>query len=179
MTDDNNFEEVYQQYKALVYNVCLNYLLNANDAQDVAQEVFIKVYKQLHQFDAKQASIKTWIYRIAINTALDFLKAKKTKKRFGFLVSIFDTDAPQLESKSLHVDHPGIQLEQKEALEKLMKIIYELPENQKTAIILSKIEGLPQQEVAVLMDKSVKAVESLIQRAKDTIGKKLERIEGT
>lgn len=113
MAENNNFEQIYQQYKGLVYNVCLNYVLNADDAQDVAQEVFIKVYKQLHQFDAKQASIKTWIYRIAINANLDFLKAKKTKKRFGFLISIFDSESPQLESKSLHVDHPGIQLEQK------------------------------------------------------------------
>lgn len=99
MTDNNDFEQIYKQYKELVYNVCLNYVLNTDDAQDVAQEVFIKVYKQLHQFDAKQASIKTWIYRIAINASLDFLKAMKTKKRFGFLVSIFDTKAPQLEGK--------------------------------------------------------------------------------
>lgn len=178
MNNEINFEQIYQQYKGLMYNVCLNYVLNTNDAQDVAQEVFIKAYKQLYKFDANQASIKTWIYRIAINSSLDFLKAKKTKKRFGFLVSIFDTESLQLEAKSLHVDHSGIQLEQKEALERLLKIIYELPETQKTAIILSKIEGLPQQEVAALMDKSVKAVESLIQRAKDTIEKKLERTEG-
>ncbi|EOR94466.1 RNA polymerase, ECF-type sigma factor [Arcticibacter svalbardensis MN12-7] len=79
---------------------------------------------------------------------------------------------------AVEVDHPGIQTENKEAIENLLKIIYQLPENQKTAIILSKIEDRPQKEVADIMKTSVKAVESLLQRAKQTIQKKLTESEG-
>jgi RNA polymerase sigma-70 factor (ECF subfamily) len=152
-------------------------VLNAEDAQDVSQEVFVKIYKQIEQFNAEKASVKTWIYRIAINASLDFLKAKKTKKRFGFLVSLFGTEDSSVAYEMPTIDHPGIQLEQKEATKRLMKIIHELPETQKTAIILTKIEGLPQQEVADLMDKSVKSIESLVQRAKITIAKKIAETE--
>lgn len=172
------FESVYNEYKNLVYNVCLHYVLNKEDAQDVAQEVFVKIHHNLSQYNPETASLKTWIYRISINQSLDFLKAKKTKKRFGFLTSLFHPDSDELIKDVAKVSHPGITMEDKEGLEELLLIIQALPENQKTAIILSKIEDRPQKEVAEIMNISVKAVESLLQRAKQMIGKKLEEHEG-
>lgn len=158
--------------------MCLHYVLSGEDAQDITQEVFVKVHQNYHQFDASKASVKTWIFRIAINQSLDFLKSKKTKKRFGFVCSLFyqGTSEPINEIKS--IDHPGIAAEDKEAIDTLLRIIYALPENQKTAIILSKIEDRPQKEVAEIMNTSLKAVESLLQRAKQTIQKKLTDTEG-
>ena len=158
--------------------MCLHYVLNAEDAQDITQEVFVKVYQKYHQYDASAASLKTWICRIAINHSLDFLKSKKTKKRFAFISAIFYPDTLDPINEALNINHPGIETEDKEALKNLLAIIYTLPENQKTAIILCKIEDRQQQEVAEIMNTSVKAVESLLQRAKQNIQKKLTDSEG-
>ena len=178
MMNENKFEAVYNENKNLVYNLCLHYVLNPEDAQDITQEIFVKIYQRYHQYDAAAASFKTWICRITINHSLDFLKAKKTKKRFGFLTSLFHPETNEPIASTLHVNHPGVATEDKEGLENLLRIIYSLPENQKTAIILNKIEDRPQKEVADIMNTSVKAVESLLQRAKQTIAKKLKDTEG-
>jgi RNA polymerase sigma-70 factor, ECF subfamily len=178
MIAELKFEEFYNGHKNLVYNMCLHYVLNAEDAQDITQEVFVKVYQRYHQYNEEAASLKTWICRIAINHCLDFLKAKKSKKRFGFLSSLFYPDSNEPINDAIIINHPGIETEDKEALQNLLQIIYTLPENQKTAIILSKIEDRPQKEVAEIMNISLKAVEALLQRAKQNIQKKLTNTEG-
>jgi RNA polymerase sigma-70 factor, ECF subfamily len=178
MTNDAHFENLYNEYKNTVFNICLHYVLNAEDAQDITQETFVKVYQRQHQFNAEAASLKTWICRIAINNCLDFLKAKKSKKRFGFLSTLFHTDSNEPIKDAIDINHPGIETEDKEALKRLLQIIYSLPDNQKTAIILTKIEDRPQKEVAEIMNISLKAVESLLQRAKQTIQKKITDSEG-
>ncbi len=178
MPDELQFETLYNEHKKLVYNLCLQYVLNAEDAQDITQEVFVKVYQHYHQYNPAAASLKTWIYRIAINQCLDFLKARKTKKRFGFISALFQQGSNEPVEGTGHINHPGIESENKEALQNLLQIIQSLPENQQTAIILSKIEDRPQKEVAEIMNTSVKAVESLLQRAKQTIQKKLTASEG-
>ncbi len=178
MLSDQQFESIYNEYKNLVFNMCLHYVLNPEDAADITQEVFVKVHQRYAQYDASSASLKTWICRIAINHSLDFLKAKKTKKRFGFISALFHPETNEPIDSALQINHPGIVTEDKEGLKNLLLIIYALPENQKTAIILSKIEDRSQKEVAEIMNTSLKAVESLIQRAKQTIQKKLTETEG-
>jgi RNA polymerase sigma-70 factor, ECF subfamily len=178
MKNEPEFESVYNEHKNIVFNICLHYLLNREDAGDITAEVFVKVYQRYHQYNAGNASLKTWICRIAINQCLDFLKAKKTKKRFGFLSSLFHQHSNEPISDAVAFDHPGVDAENKEALQNLLQIIYTLPENQKTAIILNKIEDRPQKEVAEIMNMSVKAVESLLQRAKQSIQKKLTGSKG-
>jgi RNA polymerase sigma-70 factor (ECF subfamily) len=106
---------------------------------------------------------------------LHHLRKKKTKKRLGFVLSIFafqDTyPSPQLTD----IQHPGIAAEDKEAIHQLLHIINTLPEAQKTAIILAKIESRSQKEVAEIMGITIKAVESLLQRAKTNLSKKIHR----
>ena len=167
------FEQIYKGYKNLVYNLCLHYVLNPEDAQDITQEVFVKIYQRYHQYDAAAASLKTWICRITINHSLDFLKAKKTKKRFGFLTSLFHPETNEPIASTLNVNHPGVTTEDKEGLETLLRIIYSLPENQKTAFILSKIDGLSNAEISEIMLLSLSSVESLVFRAKTNLKDKL------
>ncbi len=169
----NWFDDIYNNYGDMVYNVALNYTQNQVEAEDITQEVFIKVHQIFLHFDESKASLKTWIYRIAINQSLDFLKSKKTKKRFGFIVSLFG-DKKEESIDIPHFDHPGIVLENKEAIEKIYHIINQLPENQKTAIILVKLESRPQKEAAEIMNIGIKALESLLVRAKQNILIKLK-----
>jgi len=165
-----DFKELYQLHKDLVYNLCLSYLSTAEDAEDATQEVFVKIHKQIASYQGK-AALKTWIYRIAINYCLDVLKARKRVKRFAFISSIFYPNSNQIKHDLVEFNHPGIQLEQKEALAFLFGHIDNLPEQQKTVLILAKIEQLPLKEVAEIMNKTPKSVESLLGRAKQNLKK--------
>ncbi len=153
--------------------MALQYVQNQEDAQEITQDVFFAIHYSMRDFKEK-SSVSTWIYRITINKSLDFLKAKKRKKRFAFLTSLFYRDSTEIKYDSATFDHPGVQLEQKEAIAAIFKYINELPDAQKTALILTKIEQKPQAEVAEIMELSLKAVEGLLQRAKNNLEKKLK-----
>ncbi len=156
----------------MVFNLALQYVQNQEDAQEITQDVFVAVHHAMRDFK-ERSSLKTWIYRITINKSLDFLKAKQRKKRFAFLSSLFYPDSAEIKYDSVTFDHPGVQLEYKEAIATIFKHINELPDAQKTALILTKIEQKPQAEVAEIMELSLKAVEGLLQRAKNNLSKKL------
>jgi RNA polymerase sigma factor (sigma-70 family) len=172
-----SFEDIYQKNSRLVFNLALQYVQNYEDAQEITQDVFVAVHHSLASFNGK-SSLTTWIYRITINKSLDFIKSRKRQKRFGFLSSLFFESSNEIKHDVPFFDHPGVQLEQKEALAKIFRHINELPNNQTTALILSKIEGKSQAEIAEIMNLSTKAVESLIQRAKSNLLKKLNNSEG-
>lgn len=171
------FEDLYNHHKNLVYNLALQYVQNAEDAEEITQDVFVSVYQNLESFrqDAKHS---TWIYRITINKSLDFIKAKKRQKRFSFLTSLFNNETGEVKHQASDFNHPGVLMEEKEQLKNLFALINELPDNQKTALILMKIEGKSQTETAEIMTMTPKAVESLVQRAKSNLLKKLSSSEG-
>lgn len=161
------FISIYEEHKSMVYNLCLNYLKNKEDAEEIVQDVFIKVFEKLDSFKG-ESSLKTWVYRITINLCKDKIKSRSRKKR-GFLFGgIFNADE-QLEHLSIEFNHPGVLLEDKEALEALFNVIDQLPPNQKTAILLRSTEHLSIKEIAEVMNMSEKAVESLLSRAKKSL----------
>lgn len=162
-------KDIYNQYKNLVFNLALQYCQNRQDAEEITQDVFVKIFDKWQTF-RKDADLKTWIYRITINQSLDFLKYKQRKKR-SFIISLFSSDSSYKENRLPDFDHPGILMEQDESLKILMQEIYRLPKNQKTVIILLKIEDLSQREVAEIMKLTEGAAESLFQRAKASLKK--------
>jgi RNA polymerase sigma-70 factor (ECF subfamily) len=151
----------------MVFNLALQYVQNMEDAEEITQDVFVKVFDNLNTFK-KQSSLKTWIYRMAINQSLDFIKAKKAQKR-NFLSSILSINDSNFKFQPSNFNHPGIELEQKEACQKIFEAINQLSDNQKTALILLKIENKSQAETAEIMNLKVKALESLFQRAKNNL----------
>lgn len=164
--------EIYNQYSKMVYNLALQYVQNKEDAEEITQDVFVVIHQSLDGFKG-QSKFSTWIYRITINKSLDFIKAKKRKRRFGLLTSLFFESGEEAHRETHHFNHPGIQLEQKEQVQRIFKCINELPPNQKTALLLSKLEQMSHKEIAEIMELSPKAVESLVQRAKSNLEKKL------
>ncbi len=162
------FEHIYHSNKNLVYNLALQYVQNIEDAEEITQDVFLSVYEKLDTFQNK-SKVSTWIYKIAIHKSLDFIKAKKAKKRFGFISSLWDEKPDLPKAELVNFDHPGVLMENKESLQELFRIINTLNEKQKTVIILTKIEEKSVSETAEIMDLSPKAVESLLQRAKNNI----------
>lgn len=166
------FKNLVESYQTRIYNSCIGILQNAEEAEDITQEVFIEVYRSVKNFKA-EAELSTWIYRIAVTKSLDHLRAKKRKKRFGFVKSLFAADSNSPKFEVVDFVHPGVQLENKEMAAYLFKAIAQLPENQKTAFTLSKIEVLSYQEISEVMKTSVSSVESLMFRAKANLQKLL------
>lgn len=162
---EDDFAEIVNERQQMVYNTALGIVQNEEDAEDITQEVFLKVYEGLKNF-RQEASLSTWIYRITLTTALDFEKQKKRHKRGGLMQRVFGyaeaTEKPDF-------FHPGVVLDKKEDASVLFMAMKKLPEKQRTAFLLHKIEGLTNNEIAVIMETTLLAVESLQVRAKNNL----------
>ncbi len=155
------FEELYTMFKDKVYNTAISYLQNIEDAEEVTQDVFLSIFVNAHTFK-RNSKVNTWIYSITVNKSLNKLDQRSRKQK----------SLNKLEDNfSIDFQHPGILLENQEKAAYLFSAINTLLASQKTAFILTYIEGLPQQEVALIMEITVKAVESLLQRAKKNLKK--------
>ena len=171
--DELAFKSLVENYQDLVYNTALGVVQNSEDAEDVAQEVFIQVFRSIDQFKG-DARLSTWIYRITTTKALDHIRSRKRKKRFAFITSLFGPN-DELIHEPVDFQHPGITLDRKEQAALLFRMIDQLPENQKVAFTLHKTEELSYQEIADVMQLSVSAVESLLFRARQNLRKLLEK----
>ena len=171
LKDERAFKTIVDTWQDMVYNTVLGIVQNAEDAEDVSQEVFIQVYESIKNFKG-ESKFSTWIYRIAVTKSLDLLRRKKRKKRFAFIQSLFGKN-DELINDPPDFYHPGVVAENKENAAVLFKAIAALPENQQTAFVLSKIEGLSYIEVSEVMQMTEASVDSLLHRAKTNLRKKL------
>lgn len=170
--DESAFKFIVDTWKDMVYNTALSIVQNPEEAEDVTQEVFVQVFQSIKGFK-REAKFSTWLYRITLSKAMDHERKKKRKKRFGFVRSLFGEDNEVV----VHLpdfNHPGVSLENKEKAAILFKAMESLPDNQRIAFVLNKVEGLSYQEIGEVMDTSVSAVESLLHRAKTNLRKELK-----
>jgi RNA polymerase sigma-70 factor (ECF subfamily) len=167
------FKQLVDNYQKLVVNTCFGMVLNKHDAEDNAQEVFIEVFRSIHKFRA-DAKLSTWLYRIAVNRSLNFIRDNKKRKWFQSFEDSVETKNRELQNIAATTsDQPGVQLENRQRAILLHEAIDSLPQNQKVAFTLSKYEELSYQEISDVMDLSVSSVESLLHRAKKNLQKKL------
>ncbi|XWW45295.1 RNA polymerase sigma factor [Fibrella sp. USSR17] len=170
--DENAFRQFYERTKGRVYNTALSYVRNREDAEEITQDVYVELYRSLGTFN-REATVTTWLYRITVNKSLDFLRHTQRQKRFAFLTSLFNLQTGAVEHDPADPVHPGLLLENQENASILFRAIDKLAEKQKTAYILTRVEGLSNVETAAIMAISVGAVESLLQRATDNLKKQL------
>ncbi len=167
------FKKLVENHQSLVVNTCYGLVHNREDAEDIAQDVFVEVYRNIQQFRA-DAKLSTWLYRIAVNRSLNHIRDNKKHKWF----QSFEDEAAA-KNRELHQvrssdsDEPEYDLENKQRAVILKEAIDSLPKNQKVAFTLSKYEELSYQEIAEVMDLSVSSVESLLFRAKKGLQNKL------
>ncbi|WP_430809377.1 MULTISPECIES: RNA polymerase sigma factor [unclassified Carboxylicivirga] len=162
--DRDAFRQIVELHHRMVIHIILSYVNNSHDAEDIAQEVFIEMYRSLKKFRG-EASLSTWLYRLAVNKALDFIRQRNRQKRGSGLVSALEKS----EMEALKISHhqqSDDAIEETERRNLLYAAIEQLPERQKNALVLSQIKELKQQEVADIMKTSVSSVESLLVRAK-------------
>lgn len=170
--DEAAFKELVESSQGLVYNTALGIVQNPEDAEDVAQEVFVQLYESIKSFKG-ESKLSTWLYRITVSKAMDHLRKKKRKKRFAYVQSLFGANDELIHDPPDFV-HPGVNLDNKEKAKELFKAIDQLPSKQKIAFTLNRIEGLSYQEISEIMKLTVASVESLLHRARKNLRKNLE-----
>ncbi|GAA4933425.1 RNA polymerase sigma factor [Algibacter agarivorans] len=170
----NAYGKLIDDFQQKVFATCISFVPNKADAEDIAQEVFVEVFNSINKFNG-HSKLSTWVYRIATNKCLEFIRKRNTKKRFAFLQSITGNEIPMDKTKYFtEMNHPGVLLENKERSETLFKAINQLPEAQKVVFTLSKVDGMSYQEVCDITEKSLSSVESLMFRAKKNLQDTLE-----
>ena len=167
------FSLLIDDYQQKVFHTCISFVPNKEDAEDIAQEVFLEVYKSIGKFKGN-SKLSTWIYKICTNKCLEFIRKKNAKKRLVFMQRILGNEIP-LDKTNFFTEfnHPGILLEHKERSETIYLAINTLPESQKTVFTLAKLDGKTYQEIAEITGKSMSSVESIMFRAKKNLQKKL------
>ena len=167
------FGQLIDAYQQKIFGTCISFIPNKEDAEDVAQEVFLEVFKSISKFKSN-AKLSTWIYKITTNKCLEFIRKKKTKKRFAFMQTLSGDDLPiPMTPYFVEINHPGILLENKEKTALIFKAIDTLPAQQKVIFTLAKIDGKRYQEIVEITGKSLSSVESVLFRAKKNLQKKL------
>jgi len=168
--DASAFDEIISKYQDKLYNLCRHMLGNAHDAEDAAQDVFLKAYQNLNKFKP-DSSLYTWLYRIAINTCIDY-------RRKPFFESLFKTSK---EGDVFAVDQlsdspsPERLYESKLISNAIQLALGRLSEKLRTVIVLKEIEGLSYEEMAEVLDVSIGTVKSRISRAREELKKLLKK----
>ncbi|QOD62422.1 RNA polymerase sigma factor [Polaribacter haliotis] len=168
------FSQLIDEFQQKVFGTCISFVPNKEDAEDIVQEVFLEVFKSISKFKG-DSKLSTWIYKIATNKCLEFIRKKNSKKRFAFMQTILGNEIPvDKTSYFTEINHPGIILENKEKSDIIFKAINTLPENQRVVFTLAKIDGKSYQEIVEITGKSLSSVESIMFRAKKALQEKLE-----
>jgi len=157
------FRKLVMSQQDRVVNICNRFTRNRQDAEDVAQEVFIEIHRSIGKFRG-DSKLSTWIYRVSVSRSLDFLRKGKRKKRFAVILDLFGLGEVGLEPAAPKSTDPERIALKHERSEVLATAVAKLSEKQRVAVTLTKYEGLSGQEVATIMDLSISAVEALVHR---------------
>ena len=163
--DQRAFKLLVDTYQLMVVNTCYAFVHDRDEAEDIAQDVFVQVFESLGKFRF-ESKLSTWLYRIAVNRSINHCKSPR-----GRAIKI-DIDSWKQQEVAQTIEMPQQQILEEQAQIKLLhKAIDKLPENQRTALILNKYEELSYKEIADVMGVSLSSVESLLFRAKNNLEK--------
>ncbi|UOQ97160.1 RNA polymerase sigma factor [Hymenobacter sp. 5317J-9] len=166
------FRTLVERYQDRIYRTVFSLLRNAEEAEDVAQEVFVEVHQTVARFRG-EASLSTWLYRLATSRALKSLRKARAKKRFAYFTSLLGFDNALLHEQPDHA-HPLALLEGQQQLRLLLAQVARLPAQQQVAFTLRHEQELSYDEIAAVLGSTVPAVESLLFRARQTLRKQLK-----
>ena len=178
LTGDNGaLKELIIRYQDMVLNTCYKVLRSKEDAEDIAQEVFIETYRSVATL-RNEENLSFWLYRVSLNKSLNFLKHKSNSflKSVLHLDSLFEKDEEDSDSSfPVSDEDPGRELEEKERQEILIKAVDTLPSSQQKAFILHYYENLSLKETGKVLGLTQSSVESLLFRAKANLRKRCSK----
>ena len=166
------FSVIVERYHLKVYSLCMGFVHHPEDAEDITQDIFASVFTSLVSFKGNSL-FSTWLYRIAVNTTYSFLRQKRRRETV-FFFGLFNIVEEYYRHSISQSDEPDHILNKKQIHKIIFVAIDSLPDNQRKAFVLSKYDDLPQREIASIMEITEEAVESLLQRAKRNLQKKLK-----
>jgi len=171
--DRKSFQILVENYQRMVVNTCLGIVHNKADAEDLAQDVFLEIFRTAENFRG-DSKLSTWLYRIATNRSLNQIRKNKRNRFFQSIEETFTGGRNRAsEISENHGDQPDRNITDQQRKELLHRAIDRLPEKQRIAFTLNKYEELPYQQIAEIMEISLASVESLIHRAKKNLQEQL------
>jgi RNA polymerase sigma-70 factor (ECF subfamily) len=165
--DESACAELVAEHQRLVVQLAMNLLGDREEALDLSQEVFLRVFRTIHRFRG-QSSLRTWIYRIAVNQARNRHRFWRRRHRAD-QVSLDQHIADHGDFTSAGETTPDRVLAQKELAEQLQKALDHLPFDQRTAIILREVDGLSYEEIAYSLGVAMGTVKSRLTRARQAL----------
>lgn len=162
--EERAFDALVRRHEQRIRSLCRSYLHDPADAADAAQETFIRAYRALPGF-RPEANFSTWLYRIAVNVSLNVLRGRRRRRWLAPLSSLLQDEARQAQGANTGAT-PLQELEATERIRRVRAALDALPEEQRTAVILHRFQGLKYQEIAEVTGSSQAAVEARLHRAK-------------
>ncbi|MDD4899049.1 MAG: RNA polymerase sigma factor [Candidatus Omnitrophica bacterium] len=160
--DTGSFRSIYEETAGFVYNVALRIVKRSQDAEEVAQEVFLNIYRNLKSFHF-QSSFKTWAYRIAVNAALNHLKKmKREESRRGEFNE-------ELNYNPVFSADKGLLSDKQEQEAQVNSLLDALNPEQRAVVVLRNLEGLSYQEIADTLEININTVRSRLKRARERL----------
>lgn len=162
------FEELILKHEKIVYNVALRMMNHSEDAKDISQDVFLKAYKNLANFDERSA-FSTWLYRITHNTCIDEMRKRKGKHSYSLEEEMESEEGSMQRQIADEGDTPEESLLREEEKGEILQALDTLSGEHKAAIILRDVKGLSYDEIAEILELSMGTVKSRISRARNQL----------
>ncbi|MEL3972940.1 RNA polymerase sigma factor SigW [Rossellomorea oryzaecorticis] len=172
--DQSAFAELVELYKDKVFQICYRMLGNRHEAEDIAQEAFIRAYVNIETFNQKR-KFSTWLFRIATNLCID--RIRKKKPDYYLDAEVAGTEGLTMYSQvAADVQMPEDEVENMELQETIQKEISKLPEKYRSVIVLKYIEELPLQEISEILDMPLGTVKTRVHRGREALRKQLKSL---
>ncbi|MGA9057684.1 MAG: RNA polymerase sigma factor [Terriglobia bacterium] len=172
--EDSAWEALLRDYTRKIYNLCYRFTGRVEEAEDVTQEVFLKVFQTLKSYDAAQGSFSTWLNRVARNHLVDHYRRTRKDR----VTSSLEDELPAAEQKSSPHMEPTGQVESRERRETLQLALDKLSPDLREAVILRDLHDLDYEEIALVLKVPQGTVKSRINRGRLELGRVLKRMEG-
>lgn len=169
------FEMLVEQHEKIVYNVTLRMMNHSEDAKDISQEVWVKAFRSIANFDERSA-FSTWIYRIAVNTCIDEMRKRKGKQSFSLDQELEDEEGTWKYEVADDGETPEESLLRKETKNEIILALETISEDYKTVFVLRDMQGLSYDEIAEITGLALGTVKSRISRARNYIKEEIFKI---
>jgi RNA polymerase sigma-70 factor (ECF subfamily) len=173
--DEMAFREVVERYQAKVFSIIYGILRNRNDAEDIAQQVFAKIYFSIKNFDFR-SSLLTWIYKITVNECYDYLRKKRVRKL------VYESDFSVEDSQRMETSDPAT--DQAPAVDKrlaqhdlILKLLSKISEEDRSLILLKEVEGHSVEELAEMTGMNENTIKVKLFRARQKLVKAAQRLD--
>ena len=172
--DEMAFRDLVERYQSKVFSIIYGILRNHNDAEDIAQQVFAKVYFSIRNFDFR-SSLLTWIYKITVNECYDYLRKKKVRK-LVYESDFSEDDAMMMENSGAAVD-PGLPIDEVLAQRDLaVKLLEKISEEDRSLLLLKEVEGHSVEELAGMTGMNENTIKVKLFRARQKLVKAAQRL---